>query len=66
MSSPSLPSPFTINVPGAMLRDLADRLARTRFPHPAAGPWQAGTAPDYLRELITYWHGEFDWQARER
>ena len=31
MSSPSLPSPFTINVPGAVLRDLADRLARTRF-----------------------------------
>jgi hypothetical protein len=34
MSSPSLPSPFTINVPGAVLRDLADRLARTRFPQP--------------------------------
>jgi hypothetical protein len=66
MSSPSFPSPFTINVPGAVLRDLADRLARTRFPQPTAAPWRAGTDPDYLRELITYWHDDFDWRARER
>ncbi len=32
MSSPSIPSPFTINVPDTVLRDLADRLPRTRFP----------------------------------
>ncbi|MGD0062594.1 MAG: epoxide hydrolase N-terminal domain-containing protein [Streptosporangiaceae bacterium] len=29
-------------------------------------PWQAGTDPDYLRELVTYWHDDFDWRARER
>jgi pimeloyl-ACP methyl ester carboxylesterase len=66
MSSPSLPSPFTISVPGAVLRDLADRLARTRFSPPTAAPWQAGTDPDYLRELVTYWQDDFDWRARER
>ena len=66
MSSPSAPSPFTINVPDAVLRDLADRLARTRFPERTAAPWQAGTDPDYLRELVTYWHDGFDWRARER
>jgi pimeloyl-ACP methyl ester carboxylesterase len=66
MSSPSLPSPFTINVPGAVLRDLADRLARTRFPQRTAAPWQAGADPDYLRELVTYWQDDFDWRARER
>jgi hypothetical protein len=66
MSSPPLPSPFTISVPGAVLRDLADRLARTRFPQPTAAPWRAGTDPDYLRELVTYWHDDFDWRARER
>ena len=49
-----------------MLRDLADRLARTRFPERTAAPWRAGTDPDYLRELITYWHDNFDWRARER
>jgi epoxide hydrolase-like protein len=38
MSSPSSPSPFTINVPDAVLRDLADRLARTRFPERTAAP----------------------------
>jgi len=66
MSSPSAPSPFTINVPDAVLRDLAERLARTRFPQPTAALWRAGTDPGYLRELITYWHDEFDWRARER
>lgn len=57
MSSPSPPSPFTINVPDAVLRDLADRLARTRFPERTAAPWRAGTDPDYLRELIRQWIG---------
>lgn len=66
MSSPSAPSPFTINVPGAVLRDLAGRLGRTRFPERTAAPWQAGTDPDYLRELVTYWQDAFDWRARER
>lgn len=48
MSSPSAPSRFTINVPGAVPRDLAGRLARTRFPERTAAPWRAGTDPDYL------------------
>jgi hypothetical protein len=55
MSSPSSPSPFTITVPDAVLRDLADRLARTRFPERTAAPWRPGTDPDYLRALITRW-----------
>jgi pimeloyl-ACP methyl ester carboxylesterase len=66
MSSPSTPSPFTVNVPDAVLRDLADRLARSRFPERTAAPWRAGTDPDYLRELVTYWHDDFDWRACER
>ncbi len=49
-----------------MLRDLADRLPRTRFPQRTAAPWQAGTHPDYLRQLVTYWQDDFDWRARER
>ena len=65
MSSPSLPSPFTINVPDAVLRDLAERLLRTRFPERTAAPWRTGTDPDYLRELVTYWQDDFDWRARE-
>ncbi|MEU6076053.1 epoxide hydrolase family protein [Micromonospora sp. NPDC047074] len=58
--------PFTIDVPDELLADLAERLARTRFPRPTASGWCAGTDPDYLRELVTYWRSDFDWRARER
>jgi pimeloyl-ACP methyl ester carboxylesterase len=59
-------SPFTIAVPDAVLRDLQDRLGRTRFTRPTAPEWRAGTDPDYLRELVAYWRDGFDWRARER
>jgi pimeloyl-ACP methyl ester carboxylesterase len=58
--------PFTIEVPDAVLRDLRDRLDRTRFPGRTAPEWRAGTDPDYLRELVAYWRDGFDWRARER
>jgi pimeloyl-ACP methyl ester carboxylesterase len=59
-------SPFHIHVSERVLDDLWDRVARTRFT-PASGdqPWQAGTDPDYLRELMAYWVDGFDWRARE-
>ncbi|MFL6072649.1 MAG: epoxide hydrolase family protein [Mycobacteriales bacterium] len=59
--------PFHIEVPDEVLEDLRARLRRTR--HAAAcsgaGPWQAGVDPDYLRDLVGYWAGGFDWRARE-
>jgi hypothetical protein len=36
MSSPSIPSPFIINVPDSVLRDLADRRPRPRLPQRTA------------------------------
>lgn len=66
MSTSPLPSQFAIDVPNAVLDDLAERLARTRFPLRTAAAWEAGTDPDYLRELITYWQADFDWRAHER
>jgi pimeloyl-ACP methyl ester carboxylesterase len=64
---PSSPvTAFAIDIPDPVLADLAQRLARTRFPEGTAGPWQAGLDPGYLRELVTYWSTEFDWRARER
>ncbi len=66
MSSLSRAVPFTIDVPDELLADLAERLARTRFARPTADRWRAGTDPDYLRELVTYWRTDFDWRARER
>ena len=61
------PSPFTIDVPDSVLEDLRARLARTRLPpRTPGGRWVAGTDPDYLRELLAYWAGGFDWRAREQ
>lgn len=59
-------TPFTIDVPDTLLADLTERLAKTRFPARTGAPWEAGTDPDYLRELVGYWRAEFDWRARER
>lgn len=55
-----------IDVPNSVLDDLAQRLARTRFPPRTAAGWEAGTDPEYLRQLVTYWQAGFDWRARER
>ncbi|MEU3766404.1 epoxide hydrolase family protein [Amycolatopsis keratiniphila] len=58
--------PFHIDIPQADLDDLADRLARTRWPNEVA---DAGS--DYgfplarLRELAEYWRTGYDWRAQE-
>jgi epoxide hydrolase len=59
--------PFKIAVPDAVLADLKDRLAKTRFPSEIEGAgWDYGTNLAYLRELVTYWRTSFDWRAQER
>jgi pimeloyl-ACP methyl ester carboxylesterase len=58
--------PFRIQVSDAVLADLRERLARTRFPDEIAGSgWTYGTDLAYLRELITYWRERYDWRAEE-
>jgi microsomal epoxide hydrolase len=60
------PEPFTLRVPDEAIADLRDRLARTRFPDQAPGdPWAYGTDVGYLRQLVEYWRGAFDWRAEE-
>ena len=62
----SVPAPFTIAVPGAVLDDLRARLARTRWPDEVDGAgWDHGTSLPYLRELVDYWITTFDWRAQE-
>lgn len=57
---------FRLDVPEADLVDLRDRLARTRFPEPLPGDgWDTGVPVSYLRELVSYWHDEYDWRAAE-
>jgi epoxide hydrolase len=58
--------PFTIHVADAVLDDLRERLARTRFADQITGTgWEYGIPLDYLRELVAYWRDEFDWRAQE-
>lgn len=59
--------PFTINVPERDLKDLRERLGRTRFPDQIekAG-WDYGTELSYMKELCAYWRSGYDWRAQER
>jgi len=67
VSDPTAIRPFKIDVPDAVLQDLKDRLARTRFPDEIDGAgWDYGTPVGYLKELTTYWRETFDWRKQER
>jgi pimeloyl-ACP methyl ester carboxylesterase len=59
--------PFRIDIPGAELDDLRDRLRRTRWPQEIGdnSGWQAGTNLAYMRELVDYWLNQYDWRAQE-
>ncbi|HWN39451.1 MAG TPA: epoxide hydrolase [Gammaproteobacteria bacterium] len=58
---------FTIAVPDAVLSDLDDRLARTRWPDQLPGTdWSYGADTAYLRELVDYWQRQYDWRAQEQ
>jgi pimeloyl-ACP methyl ester carboxylesterase len=58
---------FTIDVPAAVLRDLDERLARTRWPDQLPGTgWDYGADTAYLRELAAYWRSGYDWREQER
>jgi pimeloyl-ACP methyl ester carboxylesterase len=59
--------PFSIEVDDAVLEDLRDRLARTRWPSAAPGAaWEQGTELGWLRGVSAYWANEFDWRSHER
>jgi len=54
MTSPATPDiqEFRIDIPQPDLDDLADRLARTRWPASLPGAdWERGVPVSYLREL---------------
>ncbi|MBI3636265.1 MAG: alpha/beta fold hydrolase [Candidatus Rokubacteria bacterium] len=67
------PRPFTIQVPDAVLADLRERLARTRWPDeaPDAGcqpreAWKYGSDLAYVKSLCAYWRETYDWRVHER
>ena len=59
--------PFTVAISDQTLRDLKERLRRTRFaPDFANDGWQYGTNLDYLKRLVEYWIDGYDWRRAER
>jgi pimeloyl-ACP methyl ester carboxylesterase len=57
---------FAIQVPDQTLTDLRQRLARTRWPRPAAGPdWALGTSLPFMRRVVDHWLNRYDWRAWE-
>ncbi len=58
--------PFRVHVPDEVLKDLRDRLARTRWVDQLPGTtWEYGADIAYLRDLCEYWATTFDWRAAE-
>lgn len=59
--------PYTIRIPDEVLRDLKERLTRTRLPDQLQNVgWDYGTDIAYLKPLVEYWRDRFDWRAQER
>ena len=60
------PEPFVMAVPEALLTDLQQRLALTRWPDeiPGAG-WRYGANLAYVKELVHYWQHQYNWRAQE-
>jgi len=56
--------PALVNIPEEVIRDMHERLTRTRWFEAIDGSgWEYGTDINYLRELCDYWVSEFDWYA---
>lgn len=60
-------TPFKIAIDEAVLTDLKQRLARTRFPDEIdASEWDYGVKLGYMKELVAYWQTDYDWRKHER
>ncbi|MEV5839933.1 epoxide hydrolase [Nocardia sp. NPDC052112] len=58
--------PTPIHVPDAVLTDLRQRLALTRWPDDAGNhDGYYGIDRGYLQELVEYWQHEYDWRKAE-
>src|SRR5690242_8444977 len=58
--------PFRIDIPDDDLKDLRERLARTRWPDPEIVPdWSQGIPLDYMRQVCEYWATGYDWRRAE-
>lgn len=57
---------FQINIGDDALDDLHRRITQTKWPA-SIDPegWDDGSSLRFMRELVDYWQGEFDWRAQE-
>ncbi len=59
-------TPFRVDVPQAALRDLHERIDRTRWPESeTVDDWSQGVPLARAREWAAYWRGSYDWRATE-
>lgn len=59
--------PFKVAVEDAILRDLKDRLSRTRWPDQIDGTgWEYGVPLDYMKKLVEHWRTDYDWRVHEK
>jgi len=57
---------FRIAIDEAELRDLRERLHRTRWPDAeTVDDWSQGVPLAYVQDLCRYWADEYDWRATE-
>ena len=60
-------TPFTISIPEEDLKDMDERLRRTRYPVDFANDdWRYGYNTDYHKQLVDYWINDYDWRDVER
>jgi pimeloyl-ACP methyl ester carboxylesterase len=66
-AKPDQVQPFKIAIDDAILRDLKERLARTRWPDAVdAAGWDYGVPLAYMKELVDHWQHKYDWREQER
>ena len=59
-------TPFRVAIDDRDLTDLADRLARTRWPErEPVEDWSQGLPLSYAKDLCAYWAAEYDWRRAE-
>jgi pimeloyl-ACP methyl ester carboxylesterase len=58
--------PFKVQIPPAVLADLRQRLARTRWPDEIpASAWDYGANLSYMKKLVDHWQNRFNWRVHE-
>jgi pimeloyl-ACP methyl ester carboxylesterase len=60
-------APFKIAIEDAVLRDLKERLGRTRWPNQIDGTsWEYGVPLSYMKDLVEHWTKKYDWREHEK